>query len=109
MTEYAHPSHNPRGGLPMSDQENSRREFLQTTLVGAAALSLTGNSLRADDAESKGLTTRPLGKTGERVSMLCLGGWHIGAVKDEKEATKIMHAAIDEGLTFFDNAWDYHD
>ncbi len=41
--------------------------------------------------------------------MLCLGGWHVGSVKDESEAIKIMHAAIDEGLTFFDNAWDYHD
>jgi predicted aldo/keto reductase-like oxidoreductase len=41
--------------------------------------------------------------------MICLGGWHIGAVKDPSEAIKIMHAAIDEGLTFFDNAWDYHD
>lgn len=41
--------------------------------------------------------------------MICLGGWHIGDVKDKKEAVKIMHAAIDEGLTFFDNAWDYHD
>jgi uncharacterized protein len=91
----------------MTNQENSRREFLQTTLAGAATLSLTSSGLRADDA--KGLSTRPLGKTGERVSMLCLGGWHIGAVKDAKEAIKIMHAAIDEGLTFFDNAWDYHD
>src|SRR6266581_6727378 len=91
----------------MTNQENSRREFLQTTLAGAAALGLTSSSLRADDA--KGLSTRPLGKTGERVSMLCLGGWHIGAVKNEKEAIQIMHAAIDEGLTFFDNAWDYHD
>ncbi len=44
-----------------------------------------------------------------KVSMICLGGWHIGDVKDKKEAIKIMHAAIDEGLTFFDNAWDYHD
>ena len=92
----------------MSNQENSRREFLQTTLVSAAALSLTGNCLGADDADSKGLPTRPLGKTGERVSLLCLGGWHIGAVKDEKEAIRIMHTAIGAGLTFFDNAWDYH-
>jgi len=42
------------------------------------------------------------------VSILCLGGWHIGAVTDEKEAIRIMHVAIDQGLTFFDNAWDYH-
>jgi excinuclease ABC subunit B len=37
-----------------------------------------------------------LGKTGENVSILCLGGWHIRAVQDDKEAIKIMHAAIDE-------------
>ena len=56
-----------------------------------------------------GLPTRALGRTGVRVSILGLGGWHIGAVRDENEAIRIMHTAIDEGLTFFDNAWDYHD
>jgi predicted aldo/keto reductase-like oxidoreductase len=74
----------------MSEQGNTRREFLQTTLAGAAALSIGATVLGADDA-SKGLPQRPLGKTGE------------------KEAIKIMHAAIDEGINFFDNAWDYHD
>src|SRR5436190_19483868 len=58
---------------------------------------------------SAGLPTRPLGKTGVRISILALGGWHIGSVKDQNEAVRIMHTAIDEGLTFFDNAWDYHD
>ncbi len=52
---------------------------------------------------------RMLGKTGEEVSILCLGGWHIGAVRDSGEAIRIMHAAIDGGVNFFDNAWDYHD
>ncbi len=88
-------------------QDNTRREFLQTSLAGATALSL-GAGAGARDTGA-GLPTRPLGKTGVNVSILCLGGWHIGSVKDEKEAVKIMHAAIDEGLTFFDNAWDYHD
>jgi predicted aldo/keto reductase-like oxidoreductase len=92
----------------MSEQTNTRREFLQSSLAGAAALGLTSAAAGADES-SKGLPTRPLGKTGEKVSCLCLGGWHIGAVKDEQEAIRIMHAAIDEGLTFFDNAWDYHD
>jgi predicted aldo/keto reductase-like oxidoreductase len=50
-----------------------------------------------------------LGRTKVNVSILCLGGWHIGAVENQKEAIRIMHAAINEGLTFFDNAWDYHD
>jgi predicted aldo/keto reductase-like oxidoreductase len=86
---------------------NNRREFLQASLAGAAALGLAVGEADAQDA--KGMATRPLGKTGVNVSLLCLGGWHIGAVKDKKEAVKIMHAAIDNGLTFFDNAWDYHD
>jgi predicted aldo/keto reductase-like oxidoreductase len=56
------------------------------------------------------IPTRPLGKTGANVSILCLGGWHIGqpAIGDAG-SERIMHAAIDEGITFFDNAWDYHD
>ena len=56
------------------------------------------------------IPTRPLGKTGVNVPIICLGGWHIGqpAIGDA-EAERIMHAAIDEGVTFFDNAWDYND
>ena len=61
------------------------------------------------NASSTGLPTRLLGKTGVSVSIIGMGGWHIGDVKNKEEAIKIMHAAIDEGLTFFDNAWDYHD
>src|SRR5436853_5636567 len=91
----------------MAAPDNTRREFLQTSLAaGAAGLSAVAG---AADAAETGLPTRPLGRTGERVSIICLGGWHIGSVKDDNEAVRIMHAAIDEGLTFFDNAWDYHD
>jgi uncharacterized protein len=86
---------------------NTRREFLHSTLAAGAAAGVAGV---ADAAEpGTGLPTRPLGKTGVRVSILCLGGWHIGSVKDKGEAVRIMHAALDEGLTFFDNCWDYHD
>jgi predicted aldo/keto reductase-like oxidoreductase len=90
-------------------ENETRREFLTTAAAGTAALGLGDLASAKDDAPSKGLATRPLGRTKVNVSMLCLGGWHIGAVKDQKEAIKIMHAAIDEGMTFFDNAWDYHD
>jgi aryl-alcohol dehydrogenase-like predicted oxidoreductase len=57
-----------------------------------------------------GIPTRPLGNTGVNVSIICLGGWHIGqpAIGDA-EAIRIMHTAIDEGVNFFDNAWDYHE
>jgi uncharacterized protein len=94
----------------MNPTENTRREFLQTTVAGAAALGAASVLDAQEDATSgKGLPTRPLGKTGVRVSILGLGGHSIGTIKEEKEAIKVIHAAIDEGITFMDNAWDYHE
>src|SRR5688572_11316529 len=52
---------------------------------------------------------RPLGATGAMVSALGLGGYHLGKMKSEREAIRIIHAAIDAGVTFMDNAWEYHD
>jgi len=54
------------------------------------------------------IQTRPLGSTGEHVSLLGVGGFHIG-VPDESEAIRIVQQAIDAGATFMDNAWDYND
>jgi uncharacterized protein len=51
---------------------------------------------------------RPLGTTGVSVSMLCLGGFHL-SVPPEDEASRIIHTAIDQGMTFMDNAWEYAD
>src|SRR4051812_1064493 len=95
----------------MADLPNdeSRREFLQAGVAATAAAALAGAAAAEDKKPGEGVPTRPLGKTGEKVSSLCLGGGHIGSVKDKDEAVKIMHAAIDEGVTFFDNCWDYHD
>ncbi|MCZ2342433.1 MAG: aldo/keto reductase [Bacteroidales bacterium] len=91
----------------MSEADNTRREFLQTGLAATAAVGLAAHA-GAAEGTSAGLPTRKLGKTGQNVSIICLGGWHIGAVETREESIRIMHAAIDEGLTFFDNAWDYH-
>ena len=52
---------------------------------------------------------RTLGRTGVKVSLLGLGGFHIGIPSDDKEAVRIVHAAIDHGVTFIDNCWDYND
>ena len=52
---------------------------------------------------------RPLGRTGVHVSALAFGGYHLGTVKSEREAVRLVHAAIDAGITFMDNAWEYHD
>jgi uncharacterized protein len=51
---------------------------------------------------------RPFGKTGISVSILGLGGHHLGDAADEKTAHQIVHQAIDGGVTFFDNCWEYH-
>ena len=53
--------------------------------------------------------TRPLGRTGADVSIIGLGGYHLGLVDTQTEAIRIVHEAIDAGVTFMDNAWEYHD
>jgi len=54
-----------------------------------------------------GIPTRTLGKTGEEVSIIGLGGYHIGKM-DKNESVKLIKRAIDKGITFLDNAWCYH-
>jgi aryl-alcohol dehydrogenase-like predicted oxidoreductase len=51
---------------------------------------------------------RPLGRTGLKVSALGIGGYHLGSVNSDAEATQIVEQALDAGVNFFDNAWDYH-
>lgn len=84
----------------------NRREFIATTVAG---LAMGRQTFGAQISGDTGVPRRPLGTTGESVSIVGLGGWDIGAVPDETEAIAIMHEAIDEGLTFFDNCWDYHE
>jgi aryl-alcohol dehydrogenase-like predicted oxidoreductase len=64
---------------------------------------------RESSATSSPIPRRPLGKTGVDVSILGIGGSHLGDVRDADEAVKIVHEAIDAGVNFFDNAWEYHD
>ena len=52
---------------------------------------------------------RPLGRTGLEVSMIGLGGFHAGKVKDPEESVRLIRAAIDRGITFMDNCWDYNE
>jgi predicted aldo/keto reductase-like oxidoreductase len=51
---------------------------------------------------------RPLGRTGEIVSLIGLGGHHIGRPSEEADGIRIIRSAIDRGVTFLDNSWDYH-
>ena len=52
---------------------------------------------------------RTLGRTGEKVSIVGLGGAHIGYRVDEPEGVRLIHMAIDNGVNFMDNCWDYAD
>src|SRR5437899_7707520 len=52
---------------------------------------------------------RRLGKTGEQVSIIGVGGYHLGTVQSSDLAVRLVHEAVDAGVTFFDNAWEYND
>jgi uncharacterized protein len=58
---------------------------------------------------SEAVPTRPFGRASIPVSILALGGWHLGLPRTERESTRLVHAAIDGGITFMDNAWDYNE
>jgi aryl-alcohol dehydrogenase-like predicted oxidoreductase len=79
----------------------NRREALGT-------LASLGLSLRVLDGQSQsgGMVYRPLGKTGEKVSAIGVGGSHLRR-PDPDTATRIVRTAIDRGITFMDNCWDY--
>lgn len=84
----------------------TRREFVNTVMAGVALspfiMSMQRNS-------SNGIPTRPLGKTGVQVSIIGYGGWDSVANKTDEESVKLMHYALYQGITFWDNAWEYHD
>jgi len=52
---------------------------------------------------------RQLGKTGVAVSMVGLGGFHVGMQKEEAESIRIIRSALDRGINFLDNCWDYNE
>jgi predicted aldo/keto reductase-like oxidoreductase len=81
---------------------------LQVSAGLAASALVTAESAGAQATNSGGIPLRPLGRTGENVTMICLGGYHSGVHQDENDSIRLVQRAIDEGITFLDNAWDYH-
>jgi predicted aldo/keto reductase-like oxidoreductase len=87
----------------------TRREFVKTTVAAGLVLSAGSEVWTAEpEPATCAVPKRSLGKTGEKVSAIGLGGYHIGN-PSEAEAFRIMRSAIDQGITFMDNCWDYHD
>ena len=99
----------------------SRREFMKLVGAGAAVLASTPTRAQGQDAgttptadagtakQSASLPRRKLGRTGVEVSSLCLGGHHLGTLPSVEEAVRLVHEAMDNGIDFFDNAYEYHD
>ncbi len=87
----------------MTDRSNiTRRKFLAMAVAAYWAQNLTGAGAAAGQ-----MPYRTLGRTGEKVSLIGLGGYHIGN-PDEQEGIRIIRTAIDNGVNFMDNCWDYH-
>jgi aryl-alcohol dehydrogenase-like predicted oxidoreductase len=90
----------------------NRREFMNATckggVLGAAAWAV-GCPERLLAASKDEIPRRKLGKTGLKVSVIGLGGWHIGTQKDPEESIRLIHAALDGGMNFLDNSHDYNE
>jgi aryl-alcohol dehydrogenase-like predicted oxidoreductase len=91
-----------------------RRDFLKTATVAAAGSVAPAGAQNAQPSnvtgrpESPNMIYRELGRTGERVSAIGIGGYHLGKQQDPDESIRLFRAAIDRGITFMDNCWDYN-
>lgn len=94
--------------------QTTRRAFLEQGAAIAGGIVLAGATTDALAAPPEGtrrgdMPYRALGRTGEQVSLIGLGGFHIGKQQDERESIRLIRTAIDRGINFMDNCWDYHD
>src|ERR1700710_2618114 len=92
----------------MNPADPNRREFLQATAAGPVPFLDAAAPQKTNEG---GIPVRPLGRTGEQVSLICLGGHSATNPQklSEKESLALIRRAVDEGITFMDNCWDYHD
>jgi predicted aldo/keto reductase-like oxidoreductase len=91
-----------------------RRDFLKSASAAGVSAAISANPQAAPPSptkrpESPDMIYRELGTTGERVSAIGMGGYHLGKQPDATESIQLMHAGIDRGITFLDNCWDYND
>src|SRR5882724_4464191 len=81
-----------------------RREFLKTAAAATVVTSLSDKGALGADS----FPYRTLGRSGEKVSMVGLGGYHIGHPEDEQLSIRLVRTALDDGMNFLDNCWDYN-
>ena len=103
-------AHEARNIQTRSKPGPSRREFMQAVRPDwrpppCAATTESGSRVKTPTGFPCGRS----GKTGEMVTMICLGGYHSSVHQNENDSIRLIQRAVDEGITFLDNAWDYHD
>jgi hypothetical protein len=98
-----------------SKLEWNRRSFIKGAAVLGAAPLIRGGSMAQQQSDQSQqvpegqVPKKRLGKTGVQVSAMGLGGYHLGTAETDQGANEIVAKAIDHAVTFFDNAWEYHD
>lgn len=108
----------------MNTEKTSRRGFLGRVATGVAGTAVTTAEIAGAQQPQRlarpalqplvgpaagEMPYRTLGRSGEKVSLIGLGGYHIAVPKYELESVRIVRTAIDNGINFMDNCWDYHD
>src|SRR5947199_614663 len=95
----------------------TRRDFMRSVGALGAAVRLSAHVGAPDsaattrkglDAGSGEIPRRPLGRTGVQVSAIGVGGHHLGDLSTVDDAVRLVHEAVDAGITFFDNCWEYY-
>ncbi len=97
--------------------ELNRRKFMQGAVLLGATPIITGGIMAQAQKDQQDQSQIPsgivpkklLGRTGVQVSAMGLGGYHLGSADTDQVANEIVAKALDHGITFFDNAWEYHD
>jgi uncharacterized protein len=84
-----------------------RRDFIKGTVAAALTTALSADAVLSAKY-SQDMPYRKLGRTGESVSLLGIGGAHLGKPNTDAEAVRIVQTAIDNGVNFMDNSWDYN-
>jgi uncharacterized protein len=97
-----------------NEPDLSRRKFLQGAAIMGASPLIPSRALSTSDtippqSPEGAVPKKSLGRTGVQVSTLGLGGYHLGSVSTDQAASEIVAKALDHGIDFLDNAWEYHD
>jgi len=109
----------PQNEQSQAPPEIERRSFLQAGLASAGtvlATSVLNNRIasaalppQVTNSTAEEIPRRAFGKTGAQVSIIGIGGYHLGSVQSQDLALRLVQEAVDAGITFFDNAWEYND